>query len=220
MSITGTQLITEVESIAKAAGYKYVYGGTTKAGYDCAGLIYAALQGLGYTNVPRTSEAQWAWVQSTHNTVTASQLQPGDLVFAQFPGDNTSPGHVGIYIGNNQVYSAEDPSQGIGVASLSSWAGNIVGYGKIPAETTTASLTSDVTGLGGILSWPSEITGFFSEADKFVTGLAWITKPGNWLRIGSFAIATILIIIALYAFTRVGSDSPMLPKITPVPVPV
>lgn len=217
MSITGTQLITEVESIAKAAGYKYVYGGTTKAGYDCSGLIYAALQGLGYTNVPRTSEAQWAWVQSTHNTVTASQLQPGDLVFAQFPGDNASPGHVGIYIGNNQVYSAEDPSQGIGVASLSSWAGNIVGYGKIPAETTTASasLTSDVTGLGGILSWPGQITGFFSDADTFVTKLAWIVEPGSWLRIGSFAIAILLLIGAIVVFTKADQR---LPSVMPVAV--
>lgn len=217
MSITGTQLITEVESIAKAAGYKYVYGGTTKAGYDCSGLIYAALQGLGYTNVPRTSEAQWAWVQSTHNTVTASQLQPGDLVFAQFPGDNASPGHVGIYIGNNQVYSAEDPSQGIGVASLSSWAGNIVGYGKIPAETTTASasLTSDVTGLGGILSWPGQITGFFSDADTFVTKLAWIVEPGSWLRIGSFAIAILLLIGAIVVFTKADQK---LPSVMPVAV--
>lgn len=217
MSITGTQLITEVESIAKAAGYKYVYGGTTKAGYDCSGLIYAALQGLGYTNVPRTSEAQWAWVQSTHNTVTASQLQPGDLVFAQFPGDNASPGHVGIYIGNNQVYSAEDPSQGIGVASLSSWAGNIVGYGKIPAESTTASasLTSDVTGLGGILSWPGQITGFFSDADTFVTKLAWIVEPGSWLRIGSFAIAILLLIGAIVVFTKADQR---LPSVMPVAV--
>lgn len=217
MSITGTQLITEVESIAKAAGYKYVYGGTTKAGYDCSGLIYAALQGLGYTNVPRTSEAQWAWVQSTHNTVTASQLQPGDLVFAQFPGDNASPGHVGIYIGNNQVYSAEDPSQGIGVASLSSWAGNIVGYGKIPAESTTASasLTSDVTGLGGILSWPGQITGFFSDADTFVTKLAWIVEPGSWLRIGSFAIAILLLIGAIVVFTKADQK---LPSVMPVAV--
>lgn len=217
MSITGTQLITEVESIAKAAGYKYVYGGTTKAGYDCSGLIYAALQGLGYTNVPRTSQAQWAWVQSTHNTVTASQLQPGDLVFAQFPGDNASPGHVGIYIGNNQVYSAEDPSQGIGVASLSSWAGNIVGYGKIPAESTTASasLTSDVTGLGGILSWPGQITGFFSDADTFVTKLAWIVEPGSWLRIGSFAIAILLLIGAIVVFTKADQK---LPSVMPVAV--
>lgn len=83
-----------------------------------------------------------------------------------------------------------------------------------------SSPTSAAAGIGSVFSWPSEITGFFDDANKFVTGLAWILKPGNWLRIGSFAIATILIVVALYAFTRVGSDKPFLPQTIPVPVPV
>jgi hypothetical protein len=216
MSITGTQLINEIETLASQAGYKYVYGGTTSAGYDCSGLIYAALTKLGYTNVPRTSEDQWAWVQSTNNTVTQSQLQAGDLVFAQFPGDAASPGHVGIYIGNGQVYSAEDPSLGIGIASLASWAGNIVGFGRVPAESTTGAQGADVGSIGGILSIPTDITNFFDEADKFVTALMWIAQPGSWLRIGAFIVAIVLLIGAVAIFTK--ADQKISP--TPVPVPV
>jgi hypothetical protein len=149
MAITGAQLITEIQSLAAQAGGKYFYGGDTPStGFDCSGLIYDALTKLGYSNPPRTSEAQWAWVQQNNATVTSAQLQPGDLVFAQFAGDNASPGHVGVYIGNGQVYSAQDPSLGIGVATLSSWGSNIVGYGRVPSETTsgatgTGSNTSD-----------------------------------------------------------------------------
>jgi hypothetical protein len=217
-AITGAALIAEVESLAKQAGDKYFYGGDTPAtGFDCSGLIYDALLSLGVSNPPRTSEAQYA----ASTKISASQLAPGDLVFAQFPGDNASPGHVGIYIGGGQIFSAQDPQLGIGISTLASWGSNIVGYGNIDNIKTTAGAgTTDTSLLGGIISWPSEITGFFSDADSFVTKLAWLVKPGNWLRIGAFGVAVVLIIIALYAFVRVGSDQPIIPKIQPIPVPV
>jgi cell wall-associated NlpC family hydrolase len=223
MSITGTQLISEIESLASAAGYKYIYGGTTSAGYDCSGIIYAALQKLGYSNPPRTSEDQWAWVQQNNTTVSASQLETGDLVFAQFPGDNASPGHVGIYIGNGNVFSAEDPSAGIGVSTLASWAGNIVGYGRVPSETTTGTAavnapTTASSGIGGVFSWAPEITGFFKDADTFTTALGWIVKPGSWLRIGAFFLAMLLLIGAIIIFTKTDQKIGSLPK--PIPVPV
>jgi NlpC/P60 family len=218
MAITGAQLIAEVEALAKQSGDKYFYGGTSAStGFDCSGLIYAALQSLGYKNPPRTSEAQYGWV--TH--ITNAQLQPGDLVFAQFPGDNAPPGHVGIYIGGGQIFSAEDPQLGIGISSLSSWAGNIVGYGRVPASTTSADTTADVTALGGgILSFPGEITGFFGDAKTFIDALLWIVNPASWLRIGSFGIAIILLIVGVYALMSVGSDEPLfkMPQVVPVPV--
>ena len=220
MSITGAQLISEVESLAKQAGNKYFYGGSTPAtGFDCSGLIYDALIKLGYKNPPRTSEDQYAWV----NKIDKSQLAPGDLVFAQFPGDNASPGHVGIYIGSGNVYSAQDPQLGIGISTLASWGNHIVGYGSVPSETTTsatdssASLTSS---LGGILSFPQGIIDFFTKANDFVTAIMWIAKPSNWLRIGAFAAGVLLLAFAVYALINASSDSPLIsmPKAVPVPI--
>jgi cell wall-associated NlpC family hydrolase len=54
-------------------------------------------------NIERTSEAQWA----SEQRVSASQVQPGDLVFfAGSDGTTTSPGHVGLVIGNGKMIEA------------------------------------------------------------------------------------------------------------------
>jgi|SRR5215469_1070343 len=219
-TISNTSLINEVESLAKQAGNKYFYGGITpQTGFDCSGLIYDALLHLGVKNPPRTSEQQYAYTQH----VSRSQLQPGDLVFAQFPGDNAPPGHVGIYIGNDQVYSAQDPQAGIGVSSLSSWGKNIVGYGRIPGETNSPTTATDtgftIPGIPSI-SWPGDIVGFFSDAKTFVDATLWLVNPASWLRIGSFVIGLLLILFAVYAFMRIGSDQPIFntPQVMPVPV--
>src|SRR5580692_253289 len=87
-TISGAEIVTEVE---KFVGDSYVYGAAGPSTFDCSGLVQYVLTTLGVQNVPRTSEDQYAWVDK----VSQQQLQPGDLVFAQFPGDNASPGHVG-----------------------------------------------------------------------------------------------------------------------------
>jgi len=143
MAVTGAQLVTEAEKLGSVA--KYVFGGTGPSGYDCSGLVQAALKALGI-NAPRTSEEQYAWA----TPVNADQLAPGDLVFAQFPGDGTSPGHVGIYAGNGQVYDARDPAAGIGLDSLAAWKGSIVGYGRPPGVTVSGATTrAPAAGSGG-----------------------------------------------------------------------
>ena len=221
MTITGAAFVTEVESLAKQAGDKYFYGGTSPStGFDCSGLIYDALKQLGVANPPRTSEEQYA--ATTH--ISQSQIQPGDLVFAQFPGDNASPGHVGIYIGGGNVYSAQDPQLGIGISSLASWGNNIVGYGSLSSIQTSgtagASLASSNSLVGGLLGIPSEITGAFADLDKLINALMWLLHPSSWVRIGSFFIAILLLAFGVYALMHVGSDEPLvkMPSVVPVPI--
>lgn len=173
MSISGTQIVSEVE---KFTSDPYVYGAAGPSSFDCSGLVQYALHQLGVT-APRTSEAQWGWVQK----ITRAQLQPGDLVFAQFPGDNASPGHVGIYTGNGQVLSAEDPAAGIGYSSLSSWGSAIVGYGRVPGSAAGTSTSSS----GGLLSLflPADVTNMFETAAGLFQKLMWIMNPESWARI-------------------------------------
>ena len=180
MALSGSAFVTEVEALAKQAGDKYFYGGTSPStGFDCSGLIYDALIKLGYKSPPRTSEAQWAWIQQNNATVTKAQLQPGDLVFAQFAGDNASPGHVGIYIGNGNVFSAQDPQLGIGISTLASWGNNIVGYGRVPgsaASTGQASDTGATTDSANPIGWVIGSSGaefkWFGGLIRGVTGQA------------------------------------------------
>ena len=82
-------------------------------------------------------------------------------------------------------------------------------------SSVSATLDSSTSGIGSILSWPGQITGFFSDADTFVTKLAWIVEPGSWLRIGSFLIAILLVIGAIMVFAKVDQK---LPSVMPVPV--
>ncbi len=210
-AISNSAIVTEVE---KFVNFPYIYGDSGPSAFDCSGLVQYVLTTLGVKNVPRTSEEQYAW--STH--IDQSELQPGDLVFAQFPGDNASPGHVGVYVGNGNVLSAEDPQLGVGYSTLASWGSNIVGYGRVPdTSASTTSATTD-SALGGLFSWPGEITGFFSDAKTFIDALLWIVNPASWLRIGAFAIGLMLLAFGVYALMHVGSDSPLIPQVMPVPV--
>ena len=84
-------------------GVPYQWGGSTPTGFDCSGLVQYVYAQLG-VSLPRTSEEQ-----ATAGTPVASlaDAQPGDLVFfAGSDGTASSPGHVGIYVGNGQMIDA------------------------------------------------------------------------------------------------------------------
>jgi murein DD-endopeptidase MepM/ murein hydrolase activator NlpD len=84
-----------------------------------------------------------------------------------------------------------------------------------PASASTTGIS-----LPGILGFPTEITGFFHDAKAFIDALLWIVNPASWLRIGSFMVGVLLILFAIYALMKVGSDEPLfkLPQVVPVPV--
>jgi hypothetical protein len=93
------------------------------------------------------------------------------------------------------------------------------------AGSTGTSGTSD-TSSGGLLGFPSDITGFFSDAKTFVDAALWLIKPSSWVRVGAFVFGAFILGAALYVFTQVGSgeslSSPMqkaasaIPKVVPV----
>ena len=86
----------------KQIGKPYLWGGTGPDAFDCSGLVMMAYQVAG-VNIPRTSEAQWAWGPQ----VLSSQVEPGDLVlFAGSDGTATNPGHVGLVIGGGKMIEA------------------------------------------------------------------------------------------------------------------
>jgi peptidoglycan DL-endopeptidase CwlO len=103
-------------------GKPYLWGGTGPDAFDCSGLVMMAYRQAGVI-IPRTSQEQWAWgpqIQPGHE-------QPGDLVFfAGADGTQTSPGHVGMVIGNHKMVEAYATGYPI---RISSYAGlNPVGF--------------------------------------------------------------------------------------------
>jgi cell wall-associated NlpC family hydrolase len=114
----GPAAVVAVNYALDQIGTPYRWGGETPGvGFDCSGLTQAAYAAAGI-NIPRTSEAQWSALPH----VALDQLEPGDLVFFN-PGEFLPglPGHVGIYIGNNQMVDAPHSGADVQLENLADW---------------------------------------------------------------------------------------------------
>ena len=114
-AITGNKG-TDVVAFAKQyLGSRYVYGGASPStGFDCSGFTSYVYSNFG-VSLSRSSSGQ----ASNGTSISKSQLEPGDLLIFN-NRSNTSVGHVGIYIGNNQFIHAANPGTGVVTDSLSS----------------------------------------------------------------------------------------------------
>ncbi len=86
------QVATVISEARKYLGTRYKYAGNDKKGIDCSGLTCQAYKAVGI-KLPRVAGDQ----VSAGKSVSAQQLQPGDLVF--FKASTKSSGkitHVGI----------------------------------------------------------------------------------------------------------------------------
>jgi len=126
-----------VAALRKLLGDPYVYGAEGPKEFDCSGLVQYVFQGLGVKNVPRTSSEQWRWVTK----ISYAQLQPGDLVFSQWPGDgDPQPGHVAVYVGDGQIIEAPHTGESVHQVPLDSgYRKFVTGYGRIPGASGGAA---------------------------------------------------------------------------------
>lgn len=108
-----------VQSAMEFLGLPYVWGGgnihgPSRGGFDCSGLssyaLYAATAGK--VVLPRTSETQW----NVGLERPLAEAVPGDLLFGHW-GPN-GPGHVAIYIGNEQMIHAPTTGDVVRVAAV------------------------------------------------------------------------------------------------------
>lgn len=80
-----------VKSAKKFKGTKYKYGGDSKRGMDCSGLIYVAFNDNNI-KVPRTTSQ----LRSYGNWVDLKDIKTGDLVFFATKKNSRKVNHVGI----------------------------------------------------------------------------------------------------------------------------
>jgi cell wall-associated NlpC family hydrolase len=103
-----------VQQAMRYKGTRYKFGGTTKRGMDCSGLVARVWEDLKMKRVPRMSSALF----HSGQPVKMGDLRPGDLVFFK----NTYKhgiSHVGVYTGNNKFVHAANRRLGVTIASLS-----------------------------------------------------------------------------------------------------
>ncbi len=103
-------------------GAPYVWGAAGPSAYDCSGLVAWAYGRVGIS-LPHYSGAMYAMT----TRISASQLQPGDLVFWGAGGSE----HVAIYMGGNQLVHAFGAEHGVAVTNLAGWWKPPTGYGRI-----------------------------------------------------------------------------------------
>lgn len=86
------QVIRVISKARSFTGVPYAWGGTTRSGMDCSGLLYTAFQTCGLS-IPRTSADQ----SKSGIAVTLYDLKPGDFVFfAAQKGKPDKITHVGM----------------------------------------------------------------------------------------------------------------------------
>ena len=90
-----------MEAIVKHAktfnGTKYKFGGTTKKGIDCSGLVYTSYQKEGIT-MPRVSRD----MATKGKRVSLSKVSKGDLLFFKTNKNKNTINHVGLIVENKK----------------------------------------------------------------------------------------------------------------------
>lgn len=99
-----------LEELSTWIGVKYVYGGESKDGTDCSGMVQTVFKTVYSISLYRTASD----LAKNCDSVSKKNLACGDLVF--FKINNTKISHVGIYLSNNKFIHAS--SKGVMVSDL------------------------------------------------------------------------------------------------------
>jgi cell wall-associated NlpC family hydrolase len=116
-SETGSSKVDEViESAMEYTGVRYKYGGVSKKGMDCSGLLYVSFLENDIP-LPRTSDQ----MAEKGKRIKVSRVQKGDLLFFKTQRGGKKINHVGLVVqveGDEVKFIHSTTSRGVIVSSL------------------------------------------------------------------------------------------------------
>jgi cell wall-associated NlpC family hydrolase len=110
-TLNGNENRALLSEVMEWLGTPYKYGGHTRQGIDCSGLVNHIYLKVYNINLDRSSINM---ARSIHK-VNKSHLKEGDLVFFRINNNNIS--HVGIYISNNKFVHSST-SRGVIISDM------------------------------------------------------------------------------------------------------
>lgn len=184
----GTVATKAIQIAAQQAGKPYVWGAAGPDAFDCSGLVHFAYATAGLPGAGKPTTHAWvtAGIAFMGEGIPYGQEQPGDLVMP-------TAGHVGIVIGNGQMWNA--PETGIPV--------RVNSYGK-PFAIRRLSTPSNNSATAGnatttaVTTSSNPLTQITDTLSAFGTAFTWISTGHNWIRIFEVVGGT----VALYLATK------------------
>lgn len=102
-----------VDEAMKWLGSPYRYGGQSRKGTDCSGMVMQVYLETTGIKLPRNSREQCDFCKD----IKRSDIVPGDLVFFTDKKGGGKVGHVGIYLGKGRFIHSSS-SKGVVISSL------------------------------------------------------------------------------------------------------
>ncbi len=125
-----------IDTLQAQIGLPYRWGGQTpNQGFDCSGLVWFAFRN--YVNWPLPRTASTLFSDKRMRAVSPERLRRGDLLFFRIHRQ-TSPDHVGVYLGNHQFIEAPRTGLAIRISQLDNpfWQQHFAGARRVLTEWT------------------------------------------------------------------------------------
>lgn len=117
-----------VREARKWIGTPYAYGGHSRRGTDCSGMIMEVFKFVYDIKLPRSSAMQREYARP----VKFDDMKPGDLVFFATSKNSARVNHVGLYIGDGRMIHASS-SRGVMESALNEkyWQRTLHSQGRV-----------------------------------------------------------------------------------------